>query len=244
MVRSRFREPNPTKVMSGALIFDFDGVIVNTEPLHYAAFQRVLAPLGLGFPWSAYVEFYIGFDDRRALREMFARAQKPLADGRLAELAAAKAAAFLEAARDSAPAPYPGVRAWLDAARGRVPLGLCSGAVPGDIHPILERLGLDGSFDALVTAADVPASKPDPASYHLAMDRLTAHAARPLRAQDSWAVEDTPAGIAAAQGAGLRVLAVATTYEPAALTAADRIVTALTDLDPEPLLRAMEGTRP
>lgn len=228
--------------MSGALIFDFDGVIVNTEPLHYAAFQRVLEPLGLGFPWSAYAEFYIGFDDRRALREIFARAGRSLDDARLADLAAAKAVAFLDAARDAAPAPYPGVRAWLDAARGRVPLGLCSGAVPGDIHPILKRLGLDDHFDALVTASDVASSKPDPSSYRLIVARLSAAAARPVDARRCWAIEDTPAGIAAAHGAGLRVLAVCTTYEPADLTAADRIASALADLDPEPLLRAVEGS--
>ena len=69
--------------MLAAVIFDFDGIIVDTEPLHYKAFQEILVPLGLGYPWEEYLRRYIGFDDRDAFREAFRSGRKELADREL-----------------------------------------------------------------------------------------------------------------------------------------------------------------
>ena len=93
-----------------------------------------------------------------------------------------------------------------------------------DIRPILARNDLASVFDVMVTADDVSTSKPDPTSYRLVVQQLSQrHGGRPLEPEGCVAIEDTPAGIAAAQGAGLRVLAVATTYPAMALGAADRL---------------------
>ncbi|MFW9603972.1 MAG: HAD hydrolase-like protein, partial [Trichlorobacter sp.] len=78
------------------IIFDFDGVVVDTEPIHHRAFQVVLEPLGLGFSWEAYQEGFMGFDDRDAFREAFRRSERPLTDQMLHELIAAKAKSFDE----------------------------------------------------------------------------------------------------------------------------------------------------
>lgn len=222
--------------MLSAVIFDFDGIIVDTEPLHYRAFQEVLAPLGLCYSWQDYLDLYIGFDDRDALRNAFRSGGKTLADGELVKLVDEKGAAFQRIINSGVVDPYPGVLELLRAISGRIPLALCSGALPADIDPILVRLGITGTFDVIVTAADVQSSKPDPESYVLAVARLKkAHPDRGIAAEDCLAIEDTPAGIASARGAGLKVLAVANSYPKGELSGAARVVETLVGVDPQSL---------
>jgi HAD superfamily hydrolase (TIGR01509 family) len=217
--------------MLSAVIFDFDGIIVDTEPLHYRAFQEVLAPLGLGYSWQEYLEHYIGFDDRDALRAAFSSGGKTLTDGELRHFIGEKGAAFQRIIASGVDA-YPGVVELLRALSGRIPLALCSGALPADIDPILVRLGITGIFDAIVTAADVRASKPDPESYLLALARLKqAHPGKGILPESCLAIEDTPAGIASARGAGLKVLAVANSYPERELSGAFRVVDGLVGVD-------------
>lgn len=217
--------------MPTAVVFDFDGVIVNTEPLHYRAFQEVLVPLGLGYPWEEYVSLYIGFDDRDAFRASFKAAGMSLDEERLCTLIRGKAAAFNRIISSGVDA-YPGVVELIRSLRASVPIGLCSGALRADIEPILLQLGLTGAFDVMVTADDVDVSKPDPASYRLAVQSLAA--AFPnnrIVAEKCIAIEDTPAGIASAMGAGLQVLAVTNSYEASVLAAAGRVVDSLAGID-------------
>ena len=112
-------------------------------------------------------------------------------------------------------------------AAGR-PLALCSGALRSDIDPILAQLGVARCFDVIVSADDVRRSKPDPESYALAFARLSERYAALLTVPGkSVAVEDTPAGIRSAKGAGLRVLAVTNSYGAGELAEADWIVDSL-----------------
>lgn len=217
--------------MLSAVIFDFDGIIVDTEPLHYRAFQEVLLPLGLGYSWQEYLHSYIGYDDRDAFRHLFLVKGRPLTDAGLQAFIEEKGAAFQRIIA-SGVEPYPGVVELIRALDGAIPLALCSGALPADIDPILAHLGIAGYFDAVVTAADVRASKPNPESYALAVARLkAARPAREIAPGDCLAIEDTPAGIASAKGAGLKVLAVTNSYPEKELTGADRIVSSLTEAD-------------
>lgn len=89
-----------------AVIFDFDGVIVDTEPLHYQAFQKILSPRNLGYSWEDYLAVYMGFDDRDAFREAFAQRGVALSEGELEQLIAHKAVIFQEVIA-SGVAPYP-----------------------------------------------------------------------------------------------------------------------------------------
>lgn len=218
--------------MLSAVIFDFDGVIVDTEPLHYRAFQEVLDPMGLGYSWEEYLATYIGFDDRDAFRTVFSSKGKILGGDRLVELIDQKAHAFNRIISRGVE-PYPGVVELIRDVKQQVPVALCSGALRCDIDPILEQLSLTGVFDVIVTADDVPASKPDPASYLLTIRRLTeafpAHEG--IVPSSMLAIEDTPAGIASARGAGLEVLAVTNSYPAAKLSAASSIVDSLANLD-------------
>ncbi|BDV43434.1 haloacid dehalogenase [Geotalea uraniireducens] len=221
--------------MLSAVIFDFDGIIVDTEPLHYRAFQQVLEPLGLGYSWDDYVAIYMGFDDRDAFREAFRVAGRSLDAGMLERLIAAKAAAFQ--ALSGAVDPYPGVVELIRTLSDSLPVALCSGALRCDILPILQGLGLDRAFTVLVTADEVAASKPDPASYSLAVERLAAtYPERGISPATCLAIEDTPAGIASAAGAGIPVLAVTNSYPATVLTGAVKIVDSLAALSLETLL--------
>jgi beta-phosphoglucomutase len=217
--------------MLAAVIFDFDGIIVDTEPLHYKAFQEVLVPMGLGYSWDEYLRHYIGFDDRDAFRESFSAAGREIGDAELHLLIEEKGRAF-QCAIAAGVEPYPGVVELIRAIAGNLPLALCSGALPGDIEPIIEQLGIASLFDVVVTAADVQASKPDPASYALTVARLqTAFPDRGITPGNCLAIEDTPAGIASATGAGLRVLAVTNSYPEESLGGAGTVVQSLVGID-------------
>ncbi|HEU0265093.1 MAG TPA: HAD family phosphatase [Geobacterales bacterium] len=214
-----------------AVIFDFDGIIVDTEPMHYRAFMRVLEPLELGYSWESYLEEYIGFDDRDAFREVYARHGRSLSTSELETLIAAKAAAFQEVIANGV-TPYPGVVELLDDLNGRIPLALCSGALRSDIIPIVTRLGIRGAFDVMVTADDVAASKPDPESYRLAHELLQqSYAGREIPQSQTLAIEDTPAGITSARRAGLKVLAVTNSYPADRLKGGATVVDSLQGLN-------------
>ena len=211
-----------------AVLFDFDGILVDSEPMHHRAFTEVLDPLGMGFPWQEYVEIYMGFDDRDAFREAFRAKGIDLDDANLAKLVAAKSEAFLRGLRDGVTA-YPGAVSLVEFLRAAgLPLALCSGALRSDIDPVLAQLGVARCFDVIVSADDVRRSKPDPESYALAFARLSERYVTMLTVPGkSVAVEDTPAGIRSAKGAGLRVLAVTNSYGEGELAEADWITDSL-----------------
>jgi HAD superfamily hydrolase (TIGR01509 family) len=223
--------------MLKAVIFDFDGIIVDSEPMHYRAFQKVLEPLGAGYGWQEYLDRYIGFDDRDAFREAFRVHGLTLRDGQLAELISAKAACFQEVIAHGVE-PYDGVVDLIRSLSGTVPLAICSGALRSDIEPVLAQLSLETAFDRMVTADDVEESKPDPASYRLALLRLQeAFPGRDITPAETLAIEDTPAGISSARGAGLQVLAVTNSYPAAALSSTVATVHTLAGLSLEDLRR-------
>ena len=211
-----------------AVIFDFDGIIVDTEPLHYKAFLSVLEPLGMGFPWEEYVATYMGFDDRDAFREAYRARGRDLDGKSLKSLVAAKSRAFLDILRAGVE-PYPGAVPMIESLHvAGVPLAISSGALLSDVAPILGGLGIDRCFPVVVTADDVRKSKPDPECYALAFRRLSRM--RPARVtvpERSFAIEDTPAGIRSAKGAGLRVLAVTNSYGAGELAEADWVADSL-----------------
>lgn len=223
--------------MLKAVVFDFDGVIVDTEPLHYKAFQEVLAPLGMGYGWQEYLDHYIGFDDRDAFREVHRLHARPLADADLARLIEEKAAAFQVIIARGVD-PYPGVVELVREIAASLPLAICSGALAADILPILATLELSDSFDLMVTADDVSVSKPDPQSYRLAVSRLNQlFPEKGITPAHCLAIEDTPAGIASATGAGLSVLAVTNSYPAERLEQARKVVSSLQGIS----LAALQG---
>lgn len=210
-----------------AVIFDFDGVIADTEPLHYRAFQEVLKPFGLEYSWDEYVSTYIGFDDRDAFRQVFRAAGRELPAEGLAALINSKAGLFERIVHQGVTV-YPGVISLISELKGAVPLALCSGALRSDILPILDSMGILDAFDVLVTADDVTESKPDPQSYLLAVERLAdSFPDRNITADCCIAIEDTPSGIASATMAGVCVLAVTNSYDLGKLEGAVHVTDSL-----------------
>ncbi len=213
--------------MLKALIFDFDGIIVDTEPIHFTAFQKLLEPLGLGYSWDDYVDRYMGFDDREAFKEVFKLHSRKLHNDELENLIVQKAKIFLEIIQGGIK-PYPGVVKLVRDLSENFPLAVCSGALMSDIAPILEQLGIEDSFNVVVTAEDVAVSKPDPASYLLAFQKLSLlYPDLLIKPENCLAIEDTPAGIESAKAAGIAVLAVTNSYSGEKLSGADHIVDSL-----------------
>ena len=215
------------RIQAEAVIFDFDGVIVDTEPLHYKSFQRVLEPLDLGFGWEDYVETYMGFDDRDAFLEAFAAGGRKLNPDALQSLIMQKALLFQDVIRGGVTA-YPGVVDLINRLHAeRIPLAISSGALRADINPILTLLGIQKCFDVIVTAEDVTKSKPDPESYQLSFDMLCNLHNMSYSKSATVAIEDTPAGILSAKLAGLQVIAVSNSYLPEKLSDASFVTDSL-----------------
>ena len=180
--------------MLSAVIFDFDGIIVDSEPLHFGAFNEVLEPLGKTISWADYCETYSGYDGRDAFKQILKAHKEKLGSGDLKALIARKAGILQEYINDGKVVPLPGAVELVKSIPARLPVALCSGALKSDIEPVLEKLGIGDAFSVMVTAEDTDKSKPDPAPYRLALKKL-----RIKDASTALAIEDTPAGIFSAK---------------------------------------------
>jgi len=225
-----------------AVIFDFDGVLVDSEPFHQAAINAVLAPLGLALSQEDYEEHYLGFDDRGVFQHRFHAAHRPLEQAELRRLVDEKAVTFGQLIEKRGIQPFPGAVELLAALQTeKIPLALCTGATHRDVNTILRKVrGLD-RFDAIVTADEVAASKPDPTCYRLALEKLwQAHPQRNIRPTHALAIEDSPWGIESAKGAGLRVAGVESSYAAPRLHQADFTLPGLANITPAALNSLMQ----
>ncbi len=232
------RHDERTPALVDSIVFDFDGVIADSEPLHYEAFVTVSRRFGLDFDYEEYERRYIGFDDRDAFRTMLEVAgAAPPDPERLAALTDDKAAAFERRVAAGIEA-LPGAVALIDDAMSTLPIAIASGATRRDIDLILDRLDLADRFEVIVSADDVVRSKPDPETYRLAVQHLAArHPDRAIEPHGCVAIEDTTAGLASARGAGLHTLGVDPTGSPGGLTGAERTVRCLTEVSVDTLRR-------
>jgi beta-phosphoglucomutase len=211
-----------------AVVFDFDGVLVDSEPLHYRALRDALLPEGVSITEDEYRREYLAYDDWESIRIALERHGQAYAARRVEALAERKAAVF-DALLSEVPF-YDGARELVSSLAAVVPLAIASGARRDEIERILRAGGLREAFGAVVGADDVTRSKPDPEPYLLAVARLSIRSAG-LEPKHCLAFEDSGPGIAAARGAGLKVVGVAHTYPPAALGLAHRVVDSLHGLD-------------
>jgi beta-phosphoglucomutase len=211
--------------MLNAVIFDFDGIIVDSEPMHFRAFNTILEPLGLGFSWEDYCSLYIGYDDRDAFREAFQAHGKKTCAQDLKKMIAEKAKVFQQLVDDGEARPLPGAIELIESIPVRLPIALCSGALREDIDPIIGNLGIAKAFSVIVTAEDTKKSKPDPAPYRMTCEKLGLK-----DPSTAIAIEDTPLGIVSAKRAGLKVLAVTNSYDREYLLEADAVTDSLENI--------------
>jgi beta-phosphoglucomutase len=210
-----------------AVIFDFDGVIANSEPLHFAAFREVLEQEGLSFSERQYYGSYLGYDDVGVFRALAAERGLQWGAEDVAALVKRKAEA-LEALERERSMLFPGAAAAIDRLAAAFPLAIASGALKSEILRVLDRADLTRHFQAIVAAEDTPASKPSPAPYLRAMALLSAAVGEPpLSGANCVAIEDSQWGLDSARAAGVRTIGITHTYPATALTA-DFVIT---DLD-------------
>jgi beta-phosphoglucomutase len=225
-----------------AVIFDCDGILVDTEPLHYRAFQEVLVPLGLGHDFEHYLEYFVGFDDREAFMHAFEQAGMELTPATLDDLIKAKSNALRELIERGVPS-FPGVVDLVSELMDKkIPMAIASGALRDEVETFVASLGLQRAFFVIVAADDVKKSKPDPETYLLAMKRLVSICG-PLDPMNCVAVEDTPAGIRSARSAALPVIAVTNSFPESELIEADKIVTSLSDLNVRDIVDMLKQRR-
>lgn len=225
--------------MTDVLLVDYNGVVVNDEPLHYAAFRAVLQDNGLDVDERTYYRDYLGMDDRSAFVEAWRRAQRTITGELLRVLVEEKSQRYGRLTAAGVPA-VAGAADFLRGAAQRWPLAVVSGAVRREITTGLEQLKLTDVVSAIVALEDTPTGKPDPAGLHLALRQLAAMGDRPRRAV---VLEDSQPGIDAARaiGAGCVILATSQGIAPAG---ADAVWDDFTGHDPAelaPLLKPLRG---
>ena len=215
--------------MTGALqaiVFDFDGVIADSEPLHLRAFQQTLTEDGIELSSQEYFARYLGFDDVGLVEELAKDRGIAMSDRQVTALVARKGVA-LQALMQSGSVLFPGAGDFIREAAAAVPIAIASGALRHEIDEIVHAAGLAGLFATIVASGDTPQSKPSPAPYQLAFERLRASVGSHLDPRRCVAIEDSRWGLESAAGAGLRCVGVTNSYPADQLGGAELIVDGL-----------------
>ncbi len=181
-----------------AVLFDFDGVIADTENVHVAAWERTFAAMGWDVPPEVCARA-AEEDDRLFLKSVFVA--KGIKDGDLNGWVRRKQVLTVEMLA-AFPRVYPGVKALIEGLAGRVTMAVVSGTWRENVLTVLSAAGLQSAFAKVIAKEDVERPKPDPSAYRLAL------AALGVVGDQALALEDSPSGLAAARGAGVHALAV------------------------------------
>lgn len=224
-----------------AIVFDFDGVVADSERLHLRAYQEVLADEGLPLTEAAYYERYLGYDDVGVLQTLAKDHGVALVEPRMRAIIARKGERY-DALAAEGEMLFPGAADFIRRAAAAVPIAIASGALTHEIEEVLNRAGLRALFPVIVGADQTERSKPHPDPYLEAFARLRAVSGLALDARRSVAIEDSRWGLMSARDAGLRTVGVTTTYRAAELEdAAELIVPGLHALELVTLDRLCEG---
>lgn len=225
-----------------ATLFDFNGVLVDDELVHLAAFQDVLRPLGIELSDSDYWEKYLGFDDVGAFEAIFSDHGREMTRPELHHLVELKRPHYMRRAQAELKT-FPGAADLVRRMAQEGPVGVVSGALYDEIELGLSHLGVRELVGNIVSAEQTHTSKPDPEGYLLghAWVRELSNATP----RETLVFEDSPAGIEAALAVGLTVVALAHSYGEATLksTGAALVLPKLADATPERLRALYEQRR-
>jgi HAD superfamily hydrolase (TIGR01509 family) len=213
-----------------AIVFDFDGVLADSEPLHLRAYQQVLSRFGVTLSRDDYYTNYLGYDDEGVFAQLTARHGIQVDDRGIRELIDEKTRVFdttIEAGIESGAILYPGAAACIELMASRYPLGIASGALRHEIEAILRGARLEQYFQFIVASGETAEGKPAPDPYRRAAELHS------LPASQCVAIEDSRWGIESAKSAGLACVGITTTYSSEYLTAADRIIASLDEFTPD-----------
>ena len=217
-----------------AIIFDFDGVIANSEPLHLRAFQAALDEDGITLDSEEYYSRYLGYDDVGLFERL--GADRGLAwNARHITALVARKGVKLQELLDAGAVLFPGAADFIRQAAAAVPIAIASGALRHEIIEIVGAAGIADLFATIVASGDTPESKPSPAPYKLAFEQLARSSGVGLDPRRTVAIEDSRWGLASAQGAGLRCVGVTSSYPAHELPGAELTAGSLADLTLESL---------
>ena len=223
--------------MLRAAIFDFNGIILNDEPLHFSSMKDAVAELGITISREEYWKRYLPFDDVTCLEAICHDRQLKLGPARRRRTLERKASLYQQLIQSQYPL-FPGVTHFIETLAARYPLALASGARRDEIEATLHATGLMSYFQVIVGAEDFTRGKPNPESYLLALERLNDHLnshRSPILPNECLVIEDSVGGVEGARAAGMVCLAVSNTYPPESLQAARRVVSSLVEITPDSL---------
>ncbi|OGR89552.1 MAG: hypothetical protein A2992_03895 [Elusimicrobia bacterium RIFCSPLOWO2_01_FULL_59_12] len=223
--------------MLRAIIFDMDGVICDSEPLHMQAFQKVLQEENIVLTDNEYYDRYLAYDDRNCFTMVFKEHQRAV-DAELMKKLLARKARYFDEQMKGRIMIYPGAEPFVKKAADKYPIALASGARRLEVEFVLKKAQLRGLFAAVVSSDDVQKGKPDPESFLTALKILNERrlqGTEEIQARDCLVIEDSRHGVAAARSAGMKSAAITTSYKADQLTDADLVADSLMGLELERL---------
>ncbi len=218
--------------MLRAVIFDFNGIIVDDEPIHFELFQQVLEEEGIRLTEQDYYARYLGFDDRGAFSAAFREHGRRINEQEIARLIERKARYYQEMIQNKMRV-FPGVKTLVSTLSKRLPLAIASGALRDEIETILTTVSLRDYFRAIVSAEDVKEGKPEPEIFLKALAELNGDTpdVPKIAAAECLVIEDSKEGIRGARRAGMKCLAVANSHPPEQLAEATAVVKSLEEVE-------------
>jgi HAD superfamily hydrolase (TIGR01509 family) len=227
--------------MIKAIAMDFNGVIIDDEPIQMEAYREVLGGEGVEVTEESYLAS-LGMDEVAFVRNAYAIRVKPLDEKRMHELIAAKQAMWREIVSKELPL-FPGITDFVEKMAREFTLGIVSMAPRDEIELVLDRGGMRGHFPVIVSAEDVKKCKPDPECFRIGFQKIdavrTSEGHLPMTHGECLVIEDSPPGVVAARKADLLALGVTNTVDAAALreAGAGAVATDLRDWMPESIRR-------
>ncbi len=216
--------------MLRAVIFDFDGVITDSEILHLRAFNEVLGRHGLKISKQDYYKNYLELTDLNLIKSLVEKGALKLDEQGIKTLAGQKSTAYEKLAKTEGRI-IEGVRDFLQMLKtNNVPMAICSGSLQAEIEFILEEAGLRKFFDVIVSSEQVKRHKPHPDGFLLALRKLNETSKTNISAVECVAIEDSRLGLEAAHRAGMHCVAVTNSYDAEQLKRADKIVDNISEL--------------
>ena len=201
--------------MLKAILFDFNGVIINDEPIHKTLIDEILLKENLLPSASEFQKFCLGRSDRACLKDILSSRGRVVFEDYLDKLIEIKAKAYQQRLEQLESLPiYPEITDFLAQIKARgLKIGLVTGALRFQVKEILDRAKIAAYFSVIVAGDEIKASKPQPDGYLLAVERFNRLDFNlQLQPSNCLAIEDTPAGIQAAKKAGIQVVGIANTY--------------------------------
>jgi HAD superfamily hydrolase (TIGR01509 family) len=209
---------------AAGLIFDFDGVVVLSEPVHIRAWRDLAVHFDRGLP-SGFEEDGVGRSDRVLCKELAETWNRGASgDPNATDILAAKQR-FYQTRAEKEGKLVPGVKEALAYLSEQFPVSLATSSSLGDVTPYFDRHGIGAYFRSVMTIESVTRPKPDPEIY------LKAAASLGLEPGQCWIFEDSVPGAIAARAAGARVVGVTTSYPPEALAPIDASIPDFLDLE-------------